>query len=183
MRCSKVLKILSAKDMYKPHLFLDNGDTVHFGDIIQRVEESFSDDGNQKQIMVERPWRSSSEYDCILSEDKKAYRKSMSRDLDRFKSLVNTTRKVAEETFFLGKKKRESGSESSDSDKSSISLAQNWMEDGNGIILCPKWSQQCFIGRKKCHQKKELVMVNSLGQYLAFNATWWHHGYFIMSQN
>ena len=55
MRCSKVVKILLAKDMYKPHLFLDNWDTVHFGDIIQQVEESFSDDGNQKQIMVERP--------------------------------------------------------------------------------------------------------------------------------
>ncbi len=179
MRCSKVLQILSAKDMYEPHLFLDNGDTVHFGDIIQKVEESFIVDGNQKQITVERPWRSLSEYDCIPSDDKKAYRKSISRDSDRFMSLANTACKVAEETFFLGKKKRESGSESSDSDESSISLVQNRMEDSNGIILGPKCSQQCFISRKKCHHKKEQAMVNSPGQYLVLNATWWHHGYFI----
>jgi hypothetical protein len=105
------VKILSAKEIYEPHLYLDNGDTVHFSDIIQKVEESITDD---------RPLRFSSEYDCIPSEeDKKAYRKSISRDSDRFKSLVATARKVvAEETgFLLGKEKRDStSSESSDSE-------------------------------------------------------------------
>jgi hypothetical protein len=37
-RSSKMVKILSAKEIYEPHLYLDNGDTVHFGDIIQKVE-------------------------------------------------------------------------------------------------------------------------------------------------
>ena len=35
MQCSKVVKILSAKEMYEPHLYLENGDTVLFGAKIQ----------------------------------------------------------------------------------------------------------------------------------------------------
>ena len=62
-RSSMVVKILSAQEIYEAHLCLDNGDTVQFGDIIQKVEESITD---------ERPWRPSSEYDCIPSEEKKA---------------------------------------------------------------------------------------------------------------
>ncbi len=31
MQCSKVVKILSAKEIYEPHLYLENGDTVLFG--------------------------------------------------------------------------------------------------------------------------------------------------------
>jgi hypothetical protein len=106
-----VVKILSAQEIYEAHLCLDNGDTVQFGDIIQKVEESITD---------ERPWRPSSEYDCIPSEEKKGYRKSICRDSDRFKSLVASVRKVAaEETGLLlgGKEKTDStGSESSDSE-------------------------------------------------------------------
>ena len=62
-RSSTVVKILSAQEIYEAHLCLDNGDTVQLGDIIQKVEESITD---------ERPWRPSSEYDCIPSEEKKA---------------------------------------------------------------------------------------------------------------
>jgi len=46
------------------------------------------------------------------------------------------------------------------------------------LILGPKCSQECFLSEKKCHHKKEQVAVNKSGDYLAFNATWWHHGYF-----
>jgi hypothetical protein len=106
-----VVKILSAQEMYEPHLCLDNGDTIQFGDIIQKVEEPITDGS---------PWRPTSEYVCIPSEDKKGYRKSISRDSDRFKSLVATVRKVvAVETGFLlsGKEKTDAtGSESSDSE-------------------------------------------------------------------
>ena len=194
MRSSKVVKILSPNDIYKPHLYLDNGDTVLFGDIIQKVEESFIDDGLQKQTTDERTWRPSSEYEFIPSEDKKAFRKSISRDSDRFKSFLATARKVAE--AHLKKKSCESSTssgessnsdessgESSDSDESSdsedsINLGLNKMEDINGLILGPKCSQECFMSNKKCHHQKEQVTINNSGDFLAFNATWWHHGYF-----
>jgi hypothetical protein len=52
-------------------------------------------------------------------------------------------------------------------------------EDMNGLILGPKCAQECFLGKnKKCHHKKEQVTVNKPGEFVAFKATWWHHGFF-----
>ena len=43
----KVVKIEPAKDMYEPHLHLENGDTVLFGSMIQNVKESIDDKGTK----------------------------------------------------------------------------------------------------------------------------------------
>ena len=67
------------------------------------MEESFSDDGTRKQTVMKR-WRDSNLYDFIPSEDKKAYLKSITRHSDTFKRIVATTRKVVEDTGFLGDK-------------------------------------------------------------------------------
>jgi hypothetical protein len=34
------------------------------------------------------------------------------------------------------------------------------------------------MSSKKCHHEKEQVTMNTTGDFLALNATWWHHGYF-----
>lgn len=60
----KVVKVLSAKELYQPHLYLDNGDTVHWGDVIRRVKETINDDGITKQS-IEGSWRLSSLYDYL----------------------------------------------------------------------------------------------------------------------
>jgi hypothetical protein len=174
MRCGTVVKILSAKDIYEPHLHLDNGDTVHFGEKIRRLEETGEE-------YIERPWRFTNSYDFIPSEEKRAYRKSITRDSNTFKKIVDNVRKVAEEAL-LGYKNNSKSSlehcERSNSDESGKSLLPT-MEDRNGLILAPKCSEQCFNSYKKCHHKKEQLTVNKPGEYVAFNAIWWHHGYFI----
>jgi hypothetical protein len=116
-RSSTVVKILSAQEIYEPHLCLDNGDTVQFGDIIQKVEEPITDGSC---------WRASSGYVCIPSQDKKGYCKSISRDSDRFKSLVSTVCKVAaaETGFLLG------GKENTDSTGSVCVLTESSVRVG-----------------------------------------------------
>jgi hypothetical protein len=253
MRYGKVVKVVSANEIYQPHLYLDNGDTVHWGDAIRKVKETINDDGITKQF-IEGQWRSSNLYDYVPSEDKVAYRKSLTRDSNTFKSIQasacrifedtgfvgNKTSKSTlasnessdsdyvpsedeisyrksltrdsnmwksiqasarrnfEETGFLGDKNRKSTlerNESSDSDyassedeityrKSSHSdetteLGDNTTKDNNGSILGPKCSQQCFIGHIKCHHEKQKVSINTPGDYVGFDATMWHHGFFI----
>ena len=68
MRHLTVVKILSPKEMYNPHLLLSNGDAVNFGDKICQVEERFSEDGLTKQF-VNMPWRTSNFYDYSPSVD------------------------------------------------------------------------------------------------------------------
>ena len=188
MRSSKVVKILSAKTLYEPHIYLENGDTVVFGSKIQRVVETYSTDGSLKNTIHGR-WRSSSSYDFKQSEDKTAFRKSITRDSDMFKKIAASARKIVEDR----EKKTETGSISKDSDTSSADSESsesdffndlpkhNCKEDSNGLILGPKCSQECFISIKKCNHKKEQVSVNETEEFLAFNATWWHHGYFTHS--
>jgi len=107
MRCSKVVKIVHAEEMYEPHLHLENGDTVLFGSVIQKVKETFSEDpGTQKR------WRSSSLYEFKPSEDKKEYRKSITRDSDIFKNIAASAR----ETAFLGENKKEYRHQTKNSD-------------------------------------------------------------------
>ena len=107
MRCSKVVKILHAEEMYEPHLHLENGDTVLFGSRIQKVEETFSEDH-----ATQKRWRSSSLYEFKPSEDKKEYRKSITRDSDIFKNIAASAR----ETAFLGENKEEYRHQTKNSD-------------------------------------------------------------------
>ena len=217
MRSSKVVKIEPAKDIYEPHLHLENGDTVLFGSIIQIVKESIDDNGTTTTHTKDERgrWRGSDLYDCHPSEDRNAYRRSITRDSDMFKKIGASARKIVEEreknndTGFRRKdtdtssestqsvilrlsssgsdssNKKSSGSESSISDESSdedyVNLPHketSTKKDSNGLILGPKCAQECFLSKKKCHHKKEQVAVNRSGDYLAFNATWWHRGYF-----
>ena len=94
MRSSKVVKIEPAKDMYEPHLHLENGDTVLYGSMIQNVKESIDDNGTKNtHTKNERGhWRGSDLYDCKPSEDTKAYRKSITRDSDMFKKIRASAR-------------------------------------------------------------------------------------------
>jgi len=215
------VKIEPAKDMYEPHLHLENGDTVLFGSMIQNVKESIDDNGTKNtHTKNERGhWRGSDLYDCKPSEDTNAYRRSITRDSDVFKKIRDSARKIVEESELQGEKNNEtafrrkesdtssestksvivglsssgsdssyndsSGSDSSNSDDSSDEDYSNVPteltstdKDSNGLILGPKCSQECFLSKKKCHHKKEQVAMNKSGDYLAFNATWWHHGYF-----
>ena len=249
MRYGKVVKVITANEIYQPHIYLDNGDTVYWGDAIRKVEK----DRITKQV-IEGPWRSSNLYDYVPSEDKVAYRKSLTRDSNTFKSIQASARRIFEETGFvgnqtskstlasnessdseyvpsedeisyrksltresnmwksiqgsarrnfdetgfLGDKNRKSTlerNESSDSDyvssedeiiyrKSSHSdesteLGDNTTKDNNGLILGPKCSQQCFIGHIKCHHEKREVSINTPGDYVGFDATMWHHGFFV----
>jgi hypothetical protein len=40
MRYGKVVKVITANEIYQPHIYLDNGDTVYWGDAIRKVEET-----------------------------------------------------------------------------------------------------------------------------------------------
>ena len=217
MRYGKVVKVITANEIYQPHIYLDNGDTVYWGDAIRKVEK----DRITKQV-IEGPWRSSNLYDYVPSEDKVAYRKSLTRDSNTFKSIEASARRSFEENGFVGNQTSKSTlasnessdseyvpsedeisdwkslpreSKSSDSDyvssedeiisrKSSHSdeiteLGDNKTKDNNGLILGPKCSQQCFIGHIKCHHKKQEVSINTPGDYVGFDATMWHHGFFV----
>jgi hypothetical protein len=68
--------------------------------------------------------------------------------------------------------------EFSDSDEIT-EVGDNTLKANNGLILAPQCSQQCFMGHIKCHHKKQQVTINTPGDYLGFDATWWHQGYFI----
>ena len=91
MRRLTVVKILSPKEYYDPHLLLFNWDTVQYGAKISRVEEKFSEDGVTKQF-VNMPWRASNFYDYSPSVDEIAFRKSLTRDSDTFKSILANSR-------------------------------------------------------------------------------------------
>ena len=81
--------------------------SVLFGSVIQKVKETFSEDhGTQKR------WRSSSLHEFKPSEDKKEYRKSITRDSDIFKDIVASAR----ETVFLGENKKEYRHQTKNSD-------------------------------------------------------------------
>ena len=129
MRCGTVVKILPAKELYEPHLYLDNGDTVHFCEKIRRVEESMSDDGITKQS-IHGLWRFTSSYDYIPSEDKNSYHKSLTRDSNMFKKIVDTACKVAEATI-LGNNNRESSLVCSEIYNNDESRNLGQMEDSN----------------------------------------------------
>ncbi len=83
----------SPKEMYDPHLLVANGDTVNFGDKICQVEETFSEDGVTKQF-VNMPWRASNFYDFSPAVDEIAFRKSLTRDSDTFKSILADSRDI-----------------------------------------------------------------------------------------
>ena len=125
MRSSKVVKIEPAKDMYEPHLHLENGDTVLFGSMIQNVKESIDDNGTSKTLTKKnkkrKRWRGSDLYDCKPSEDTKAYRRSITRDSDMFKKIVSTAQKIAEDRELQGEKNNKTGFRRKESDASSES--------------------------------------------------------------
>ncbi len=115
MRYGKVVKVVTANEIYQPHIYLDNGDTVYWGDAIRKVEK----DGITKQF-IEGPWRLSNFlYDYVPSEDKVAYRRSLTRDSNMFKSIQASARKIFEENGFVGNQTSKSmlaSNESSDSE-------------------------------------------------------------------
>ena len=129
--------------------------------------------------------------------------KSITRDSDMFKKIVATARKIVKDNGFLREKNSESsslatnesvfeengslsknsetlsaGSESSDSSDSFNLPGCNCTEDSNGLIPGPKCARERFMSSKKCHHQKDQVTVNKTGDFLAFNTTLWHHGYF-----
>ena len=51
MRYGKVVKVVPANEIYQPHLYLNNGDTVYWGDAIRKLKETINDDGITKQFI------------------------------------------------------------------------------------------------------------------------------------
>ena len=152
MRKSTIVKILSPDDIYEPHLYLDNGDTVNYGDKIQRVEEKTSEDGITKQP-VYKPWTLSNKYRFIPSEDEDAYQRSKTRKSDAFKGLIAK----AKDSFLSGGQSankpadaNSSNNHVQDSDKStsdSSTSSKKTRGQGQGPMLSAYCNSFTFLQR------------------------------------
>ena len=117
-----MVKILSPNEFYEPHIYLDNGDTIYFGDKIQKFEESSSESSTKP--IVKMPWQASNNYKYSQATDENAYQKSFTRHSDMFKSIVNSVRNIIVDSawnIFV-----EESNERDDKDE--ISMQENCLE-------------------------------------------------------